>query len=132
MKSIHANWTDARVERLVGDFLRIGVIIASVIVLAGGISYLIRHGAELPEYSIFSGEPANLRNVPGILADAFSLSSRGIIQFGLLSLMLTPVAWVAFLLFAFTRQRDKTYIVIGLIVLATLFFSVVGGYLFFG
>lgn len=132
MKSIQANWTDARVERLVGDFLRIGVIIASVIVLAGGTGYLIRHGTELPAYSIFSGEPANLRNVPGILAGAFSLSSRGIIQFGLLSLMLTPVAWVAFLLFAFTRQRDKTYIIISLVVLATLFFSVIGGYLFFG
>lgn len=132
MKRVHANWTDAVVERLVGDFLRIGVIVASIIVLTGGIIYLIRHGAELPQYSIFSGEPADLRNVPGILADAFSLSSRGIIQFGLLCLMLTPVAWVAFLLFAFIRQQDGTYITISLVVLATLLFSVVGGYFFFG
>ena len=128
---IQTNWTDTGVERMVGNFLRIGVIIASVIVLAGGIDYLVRHGADLPEYSIFSGEPANLRNVPGILAEAFSLSSRGIIQFGLLFLMLTPLAWVAFLLFAFTRQRDGTYIIISLVVFATLLFSVVGGYLFF-
>ena len=131
MKRIKADWTDAGVERMVGNFLRIGVIIAAVVVLAGGIGYLVRHGADLPEYSIFSGEPANLRNVPGILADAFSLSSRGIIQLGLLFLMLTPVAWVAFLLFAFTRQRDGTYIIISLVVLATLLFSVVSGYIFF-
>ena len=131
MKRIQANWTDARVERMVGDVLRIGVIIASVIVLAGGIGYLVRYGAELPEYKIFTGEPANLRNVPGILADALSLSIRGIIQFGLLTLMLTPVAWIAFLLFAFTRQRDGTYIIVSSVVLATLLFSLVGGYFFF-
>ena len=130
MERLQADWSDSRVERLVGDFLRVGVIIASVVVLVGGIVYLARYGATLPEYRIFSGEPANLRNMPGILADAASLSSRGIIQFGLLLLMLTPVAWVAFLLFAFTRQRDGTYVVVSSVVLAALLFSMVGGYLF--
>ena len=130
MKRIQTDWTDSRVERLVGNFLRVGVIIASVVVLAGGIAYLVRYGAELPEYRIFSGEPADLRNLPGILADAVSLSSRGIIQFGLLLLMLTPMAWVAFLLFAFTRQGDGTYVAVSSVVFAALLFSVVGGYLF--
>jgi len=124
------NWNDSRVERLVGEFLRVGVIIASVVVLIGGIAYLVRYGAGLPEYRIFTGEPADLRNMPGILTEAVSLSIRGIIQFGLLLLMLTPVAWVAFLLFAFAKQRDRTYIAVSSFVLAALLFSVVGGYLF--
>ena len=130
MKRPAGDWTDPRVERLVGSFLRVGVVIASVVVLTGGTVYLARYGAELPEYRVFSGEPAKLRNVSGILRAALSLSSRGIIQFGLLLLMFTPVAWVAFLLFAFTRQRDGTYVIVSSVVLAALLFSVVGGYLF--
>jgi len=123
-------WTDERVELVVGLFLRAGVILASVFVFVGGIFYLKKYGADLPEYKIFSGEPADLRRVHGIVADAFSLRSRGIIQFGLLLLMFTPVAWVAFLLFAFAKQRDSTYVIVTAIVLAALLFSLVGKYLY--
>lgn len=124
------DWSDARVERLVGYFLRAGVIIASVIVFVGGIPYLLHYGTNFPEYKIFSGEPADLCTVHGIVIDAFSLSSRGIIQFGLLLLMFTPVAWVAFLLFAFAKQRDFMYVIVTAVVLGVLLFSLVGRYLF--
>ena len=123
-------WTDRRIELLVGHFLRTGVIVASVIVLIGGIFYLAKYASDLPEYKIFSGEPADLRTVHGIAADAFSLRIRGIIQFGLLVLMFTPVAWVAFLLFAFIKQRDGTYVIVTAIVLAALLFGLVGKYLY--
>jgi uncharacterized membrane protein len=124
------DWSNARVERLVGYFLRVGVIVASVVVFAGGVIYLLRYGRGVPEYRIFSGEPADLRAVHGIILDALSLSSRGIIQFGLLLLMFTPVAWVAFLLFAFVKQRDFMYVLVTGVVLAVLLFSLVGRYLF--
>jgi len=124
------NWTDEYVELIVGSFLRTGVIIACFFVLMGGILYLIKYGGDVPEYKIFTGEPADLRSVHGIVIDAFSLRSRGIIQFGLLLLMFTPVAWVAFLLFAFAKQRDRTYVIVTTIVLAALLFSLVGKYLY--
>jgi uncharacterized membrane protein len=123
-------WTDERIELIVGRFLRAGVIIASVIVFIGGIHYLMTYGAKVPEYKIFSGEPADLRTLHGIAADAFSFRSRGIVQLGLLLLMFTPVAWVAFLLFAFAKQRDLTYVIVSTIVLAALLFSLVGHYLY--
>jgi uncharacterized membrane protein len=85
-------WNDERIELIVGNFLRAGVIIAAVFVLIGGIFYLIKYGTDFPEYKIFSGEPSDLRSVHGILEDAFSLRSRGIIQLGLLLLMCTPGA----------------------------------------
>jgi uncharacterized membrane protein len=123
-------WSDEHVQLIVGYFLRTGIIIASVIVFIGGVLYLIKYGADFPEYRIFSGEPAYLRSVHGIITDALSLRSRDIIQFGLLLLMFTPVAWVAFLMFAFARQRDRTYIVIAAIVLGTLLFSLAVRYFF--
>jgi uncharacterized membrane protein len=123
-------WGDRRVEEIIGDLLRAGVIIAASVVLLGGIVYLIRHGAEAPEYRVFLGEPANLRGISGIIADARALSGRGIIQLGILLLMATPVARVVFSVAAFALQRDRTYVVITLIVLAMLCFSLFGAGLY--
>ncbi len=123
-------WTDEDIESIVGNFLRAGVIIASFFVLIGGAFFLIKYGTDVPEYKIFSGEPADLRTVHGIVFDALSLRSRGVIQFGLLLLMFTPVAWVAFLLFAFAKQQDRTYVLVTAVVLAALLFSLVGKYIY--
>lgn len=119
-------WSERRVEEIIGDLLRAGVISAALVALLGGIVYLVRHGAETPDYRVFLGEPANLRGVSGIIADTRALSGRGIIQFGILLLMATPVARVAFSVVAFALQRDRTYVVITLIVLAVLCFSLFG------
>jgi uncharacterized membrane protein len=35
------DWNDGRVELIVGNFLRVGVIISAVFVLIGGIFYLL-------------------------------------------------------------------------------------------
>jgi uncharacterized membrane protein len=101
-------------------------MLAATVVLAGGILYLIRYGTTTPDYRVFRGEPADLRSVSGILADAISLRSRGVIQFGLLLLVATPVARVAFSVFAFARHYDLTYVVLTLIVLAILIYSLAG------
>jgi uncharacterized membrane protein len=54
------------------------------------------------------------------------LHSRGLMQLGLLVLVATPVARVAFAVFAFARQRDHVYLTVSMIVLAVLVYSLVG------
>ena len=120
-------WTDKRIEKILGNLLRSGVVAAAIVVLAGGIIYLIRYGANLPHYSIFHGVPSEFRSVEGIIAAAVTYRSRGLIQLGLLLLIATPIARVAFSIFAFTLQRDRIYIIITLIVLAVLIYSLAGG-----
>ena len=120
-------WSDEQVEGIVGNLLRSGVIAAGIVVLAGGVIYLIRYGANLPDYSIFQGVPAEFSSVEGIIKAAFALRSRGLIQLGLLLLIATPVARVAFSIFAFALQRDRIYIVVTLIVLGVLIYSLAGG-----
>ena len=51
---------------------------------------------------------------------------RGIIQLGLLVLLATPVARVAFSVVAFALQRDRLYVAVTLVVLAVLLYSIVG------
>ena len=74
-----SRWSDERVEEIMGNLLRAGVILAAIVVLAGGIYYLIRYGTTSPDYRVFRGEPADLRSVSGILIDVTELHSRGLI-----------------------------------------------------
>ncbi len=116
-------WNDRRMEALIGNLLRAGVILSATLVAAGAILYLTRHGGERVDRGVFRGEPADLRSVGGILRYAFALSGRGIIQLGLLVLIATPVARVAFSVFAFLREGDRLYVGVTLVVLALLLYS---------
>ncbi len=119
--------SDARIDELIGGLLIVGVVVSSLIVLIGAGLYLKRHGTQLPNYHVFYGEPSGLRSVSGIIKEASSFSGRGIIQFGLLLLIATPVMRVAFAVVAFMIQRDRIYVGVTLIVLSVLLFSLAGG-----
>jgi len=120
------SWTDERSAQIIGTLLRAGVGLSVLIVGIGAILYLIRHGAEWPDYRSFRNEPADLRGIVGIFKGAVSLQARPFIQCGLVLLLLTPVARVAFSVFAFAAQRDWTYVIVTLIVLAILVLSIAG------
>lgn len=119
-------WTDRRVETIVGDLLRVGVVVSALIILAGGLVFLVRHGMEPANYRIFHGEPSDLRHVRGIVRTAVALRGRGIIQLGLLLLIATPIARVAFSLFGFAEEHDRMYMAFTGIVLIILLYSLVG------
>jgi uncharacterized membrane protein len=116
-------WTDFQLEQIIGNLLRAGVVLAAAVVFAGGVAYLLHHGTEHPEYHTFHGEQKNLRSIGGIVHDAATLDSRGIIQLGLLLLVLTPISRVAFSAAGFLLEGDRMYVVMTLIVLAVLLFS---------
>jgi len=113
-------WDDDRVQRVIGTLLRWGVIFAAVMVMAGGAMYLGSCGSTIPDYKAFRGEPPELRGVAGIVREAVSLNPLGLIQFGLLLLIATPLVRVAFSVVAFALQRDRTYVVVTLFVLAVV------------
>jgi uncharacterized membrane protein len=119
-------WTEHVVELLLGRLLQVGVAIAATVVLAGGLVYLARHGGARPHYGRFVGEPEELRSITGILHAAAAMRGRAIIQLGLLLLIATPVARVAFSLIAFLRERDRAYVLITSFVLALLLLSLTG------
>jgi uncharacterized membrane protein len=121
-------WGDANVETVIGNLLRAGVLLSAVVVLIGGIIYLLKWGMSQPHYTVFSMESAHLRHMRAIFGEAFSLRSTGIIQLGLLLLIFTPVARVAFSVFAFIAEKDWMYVVVTIIVLSVLLFSLFGGH----
>lgn len=120
-------WTDQVVEEWIGNLLRAGVILSTSVVLFGACVYLVRHGHELPDYKVFVGTSKDLRSVSGIWENVLAFKGRGIIQLGILLLIATPVARVAFSVLAFAVQRDRLYVVVTVIVLAVLTYSLAGG-----
>jgi uncharacterized membrane protein len=119
-------WTDAKVDQIIGNLLRAGVVTAAFVVLLGGTAYLMGHGAASLDARTFRGEPLNLRSARSILRGTFSGGTREVIQFGILLLIATPVARVAFSVVAFARQRDRTYVIVTLIVFVLLCYSMTG------
>ncbi len=114
---------DRRLEALIGNLLRIGVLLAAAFVLIGGLAYLANRGAQPVTYRVFVPGPETQRTLGGIVASAMHFESEGLIQFGLLVLIATPVARVVFAAVGFAIERDRLYTVVSLIVFAILAFS---------
>lgn len=120
------NWTDHRIEVIVGNLLRTGVSTSAVVVLCGAAIYLARHGRAPADYRVFHGEPSDLRSLAGIIRSALTFHGQGIIQLGLVLLIATPVVRVAFSIWGFAEEHDRMYMLFTGIVLIILLYSLLG------
>jgi uncharacterized membrane protein len=133
---------DQRLEVAIAMLLRVGVVIAAVLVAIGGVMALRHPESRVPSFRVFhapghavSGEAATAAAAPhaaiySIAAVFHHLrdgSGAGIIALGLLVLIATPIARVVFAIIGFARERDMLYTVISFVVLAILVFSLVHG-----
>jgi uncharacterized membrane protein len=120
----HADHFDDRsMEMIMGRLLQVGVLLASIVMLVGGIVYLSAHRDGTPDYRAFKSEPLALRHVGGVMRGVAIGDPAAIIQLAVLLLIATPVARVAFSLIAFGIERDKLYIGVSALVLAVLLFG---------
>ncbi|HTS02692.1 MAG TPA: DUF1634 domain-containing protein [Thermoanaerobaculia bacterium] len=118
--------TERRLAREVGGILRLGVVISGAVIALGLIPYLVRDGARHADYHEFRGESDVFRSVSALLAYAARAHPRGIMQLGVLLLIATPVGRVALCLVEFSRERDRLYIGVALVVLLTLSWGLFG------
>jgi uncharacterized membrane protein len=114
---------DRRMEIIMGRLLQVGVMLASLVVLVGGILFARAHTGSWPDYHSFKSEPENLRRATGIGHGVATGDPASIIVLGVLLLIATPVARVAFAVVAFAMERDKLYVAVSLVVLAVLLFG---------
>jgi uncharacterized membrane protein len=122
-----SKWTDERVEQTVGILLQTGVIISGLVVLAGGILYLLRYSRLPVHYENFSAGRESFRGFGVIGRGALRGDGRAIIEWGLLLLIATPVARVVFSIIGFALERDRLYVIVTVIVWVVLMFSLFGG-----
>ncbi len=119
---------DADIEKIIGLQLRYGVVIASLIVLMGGVLYLVQQGqGAIPPYHTFLGESARYTSFSQIVKGIGAGEAKGIVQAGVVVLIATPILRIAFSLVGFILEKDRLYIIITAIVLSVMLFSIFGG-----
>jgi uncharacterized membrane protein len=110
-------------EMAMGRMLQIGVTLAALVVLIGGVLHLAQNGGTQRDYRHFHDATPATTTVSGIVASAARFDPRGIMAFGILLLIATPVCRVIFGVVGFAVLRDRLYTLISLIVLSVLLFS---------
>ncbi|HEY9648936.1 MAG TPA: DUF1634 domain-containing protein [Chroococcidiopsis sp.] len=120
---------DREFGRWLGVILKSGVWLASLVVLTGGVLYVMQHGMEPVNYHHFRGEPARLRSPVGVITAVRAGQPRGVIQLGLLILIATPIVRVAVSWLVFMKRRDIVYSVVTGLVLIGLMYSLLMAYL---
>ena len=115
--------TDTDLEKLIGQLLRYGVVLSSLIVAAGGIVYLWRHGRETPQFHVFRGEPDKMRKAGPLFRTIFNGEGRPLIQLGLFVLIATPIFRIVFSVFGYLMEKDYLYVLITLIVLGVILWN---------
>lgn len=120
-----SSFDDRRMEAIMGRLLQVGVTLASLVMLAGAVLYLAKHGGSTADYSVFVSEPEALRDPGKLRGQIAQGDSAALIQLGVLLLIATPVARVIFAVVAFLMERDWLYVAISLVVLAVLIFSLI-------
>ena len=127
MKDLNQEKIEKNIEIIMGNLLRVGVLLSASIVLLGGVLYLLQYGSTIPNYGVFHGEPTKFRHVTNIISDAFSFHKLGLIQFGIILLIATPIARVIFSVVAFLYEKDFLYVGFTLLVLGVLLYSLWAG-----
>ncbi len=120
-----------KVEVLISNLLRIGVLTSLTVVVAGTVVSFVHH----PDY--ISSPPLLARLTrPGaafphtlaeVAAGVALLRGQAIVVVGLILLVATPVARVAVSIFAFARQGDRAFVAITTTVLVLLLLSFILG-----
>lgn len=121
------HWQDKDVEAALGNLLRWGVILSSVIVLIGGIIYLWRNGTSIPDYHSFHGLLLPFHSLTDVIKGIANGKGQAIIQLGVVLLIATPIARIAFSIVGFIKEKDRLYILIASIVLAIIITSLLLG-----
>jgi uncharacterized membrane protein len=114
---------DTDLEMVIGQLLRYGVLLSSVIVAAGGIIYLYRHGTQAPLYRQFKGEPSKMKEIKPLWQAVLRGEGRPLIQLGLMVLVATPIARILFSVFGYLLEKDYLYTVITMVVLLVILWN---------
>jgi uncharacterized membrane protein len=111
-----SGFNDEKMEWMMGLLLRVGVLLAATVVIAGGAMYLADHHGQRVSYRHFVGHPISVRHP----AEMTGPTSLAVLDVGILLLVAVPIARVGFAVVAFLVERDWLYTAVSVLILAVL------------
>lgn len=114
--------TNKKIEQMIGMILLIGTLISTAFVATGGMLYLIQEGSQPIHLDTWQAgdAPTTLKS---IWQDTRALTPLGIIECGLLFLVITQILRVALLTCFYALIRDYWFTFISAFILLTLLYS---------
>lgn len=120
------HFTDIDLNRSVGNLLRMGVILSVITSLFGFIK-LFTEGFTMPnDYT--SLEITEEHIWQSFWSSLLNFEGAAIIQLGILLLIFTPLVRIIFAMIGYLKEKDYTYVMISLIVLAIMLVSFLMGF----
>lgn len=110
-----------QVEMLIGQILRVGVVISAIVIILGLVLLLMTQD---------SGYSSNQfpTTFQAIFQGIVTFKPYAVIMLGIFLLILTPVLRVVVSIYAFAKEADHLYVGITILVLVILIISMVIGY----
>lgn len=107
---------------MIGVILFIGTILSTLLVAIGGSAYLFKFGHEPMPFDLLrvEAQPINLHQ---LWTTVFSFSSLGLIQLGLITLVVTQILRVMLVTGFFILIKDTTFTLISLFICVVLLYS---------
>ena len=125
----HEKFGEKDFQTIIGNLLRYGVWISLSVAFIGGIVYLMHHGSDIEDYSVFHENDKNIFEViSSVYKGVIQGNGESLIFFGIILLFLTPVLRVLLSLFSFLLEKDYLYVWITLIVIFIILVSVSLGF----
>src|SRR5713101_2588797 len=106
---------DLELNRLVAYSLRIGVFVGASLALVG-LTIWAAQGFSTPD-------TVNSSDIVDVLSSGFNGNPAGIAYLGMIVLIATPIFRVGLSTVYFGREKDRTYVVITLLVFGMLLFA---------
>lgn len=117
-----------KIAKIMSVILKLGMILAMGFVMLGGILYLLQHGNEKMQYDIMEVDFYKT-NIALIWDAALSYSPLGMIELGLLILVITQGIRVGLLTWFYAVIRDYKFFFMSLFILIVMTYSLFFRYL---
>lgn len=118
---------DRVLDRALSLLLIGGITLSAAVTGIGGVVSLVQRRGEHASLRTFVPAGPEASTLAGVWRGVLAGHGESIIALGVLLLIATPVARVAFSLVSFAIERDRVYVIITAIVLVLLGYGLLGG-----
>lgn len=119
--------TVSRIQILISRILTTGTLLAASLVLIGGMIFLYQSGHQ-PVMSVLNQPMAHFSSLLSTWDAARAFSPLGIVELGVITLIITQLLRVGLLVWFYASIRDHYFTIISLFVLAILLYSFFGSH----